>query len=135
VRNIEWRRGSLDALPLGDESVDAALLLLALTYLTEPRSAVGEAVRILRPGGRLVVVDLLRHDREELRRQLGHVSLGFEPEDLTAQLHEAGLERAACQALSPEPGAKGPALLLAAGARPNRGESRTQNRQAKEMAR
>jgi ArsR family transcriptional regulator len=135
VRNVEWRRGTLDALPLADESVDAALLLLALTYVSEPRSAVAEAARILRPGGRLVVVDLLRHDREEFRQQLGHVSLGFEPEDLTAQLHEAGLERATCRALSPEPGAKGPALLLAAAVRAGSGESGAEKRQAKEMSR
>ena len=45
VRNVEWRRGTLDALPLEDESVDAAMLLLSLTYVAEPRSAVGEAAR------------------------------------------------------------------------------------------
>lgn len=135
LRNVEWRRGTLDALPLQDESVDGALLLLALTYVAEPRRAVEEAARILRPGGRIVVVDLLRHDREDFRRQMGQASLGFEPEALTGLLQESGLSRATSRALSPEPQAKGPALLLALASRPLRNKAETQIREPKEMAR
>jgi ArsR family transcriptional regulator len=135
LQNVEWRRGSLDALPLADESVDAALLVLALTYVAEPRLVAEEAARILRPGGRVVVVDLLRHDREEFRLQMGQASLGFEPEELVALLREAGFRAANCRTLPPEPQAKGPALLLAAGTRPARARAESRNRQAKEMAR
>ena len=110
--NVDWRQGSLEALPLEDESVDAALLLLALTYVAEPRAALCEAARILRPGGRLVVVDLLRHDREAFRRQMGQESLGFEPSGLETLAREAGLGSVTARSLPPEPKAKGPALLL-----------------------
>lgn len=133
--NVEWRQGSLEALPLADASVDGALLLLALCYVDEPGRVVEEAARILRPGGRVVVVDLLLHDREDFRRQMGQVRLGFEPEVLAALLGEAGLAGARCRALPPEPQAKGPALLLAVASRPARGRSESQTRENKEMTR
>ena len=68
--NVELRQGSLEALPLAPASCDGALLLLALTYVAHPLAALREAARILRPGGRLVVVDLLRHDRDDFRREM-----------------------------------------------------------------
>jgi ArsR family transcriptional regulator len=116
--NVELHQGRLEALPLEDESVDAALLLLALTYVEEPLAALGEARRVLRRHGRVVVVDLLRHDREEFRRQLGQSSLGFEPAALQGLAAEAGLEPAAARVLPPEAQAKGPALLLMSARRP-----------------
>jgi ArsR family transcriptional regulator len=127
LRNVDLRQGSLEALPIEDGAADGALLLLALTYVAEPRRVLEELARVLRPGGRAVVVDLLRHDREEFRRQLGQSCLGFEAEQLEAMLREAGLEQPATRALPPEPGAKGPALLLATAMRPGRaGEIRNQ---------
>ncbi len=113
VDNVELRQGSLEALPLEDASVDGALLLLALTYVSDPGQAVAEMARVLRPGGHAVVVDLLRHDREEFRRQMGQQNLGFTPEALSQVLGAAGLQAATCRALPPEPQAKGPALVLA----------------------
>lgn len=118
LQNVELRRGALEALPIEDGSVDAALLLLALSYVPEPPRVAQELKRILRPGGRAVIVDLLRHDREDFRRQMGQSSLGFEPEELVQMLAEAGLAGASCRTLLPEPQAKGPALLLATGSRP-----------------
>lgn len=111
--NVELRQGSLEALPLEDASVDGALLLLALTYVSDPAPALAELARVLRPGGQAVVVDLLRHDREEFRRQMGQQNLGFTPDALQKVLAAAGLATASCRALPPEPQAKGPALLLA----------------------
>jgi ArsR family transcriptional regulator len=111
--NVELRQGSLEALPLEDQSVDAALLLLALTYVEGPAGALREALRVLKPGGRVVVVDLLHHDREEFRRQMGQIVPGFRPQALEALLAEAGFETPAVRPLPPEPQAKGPALLLA----------------------
>jgi SAM-dependent methyltransferase len=115
LANVDLRKGELEALPMEDGSCDGALLLLVLAYVLEPARVVREMARILRPGGRAVVVDLLRHDREEFRTQMGQEHPGFEPQELTRLLTEAGLVSATCQALPPEVEAKGPALLLATG--------------------
>lgn len=118
--NVDLRQGSLEALPLQDETVDGALLVLALTYVADPSRPLREARRVLREGGRAVVVDLLRHDREDFRRQMGQVSLGFEPESLALALESAGFERVSVRPLVPEARAKGPALVLATGSREGR---------------
>jgi SAM-dependent methyltransferase len=115
--NVELRHGELEALPIESGVCDAALLLLGLAYVEEPAAALRESGRILRPNGRLAVVDLLRHDREDFRRQTGQRRLGFEPEDLAVLMRDAGVVPDHCAPLPPEPGAKGPALLLAAGGR------------------
>jgi SAM-dependent methyltransferase len=115
--NVELRRGSLEALPVEDAACDAALLILALSYVPDPAASLAEMARVLRPGGRAVVLDLLRHDREDFRRRLGQHCLGFEEQDLAALLSAAGLERIHCRALPPDPQAKGPALILAAALR------------------
>src|SRR5438132_5380342 len=71
LSNVELRQGRLEALPLDDGGCDGALLLLALTYVTDPAAVMSEMARVLRPGGRAVVVDLLRHDRDHFRRRMG----------------------------------------------------------------
>jgi ArsR family transcriptional regulator len=120
IANVELKRGSLESLPLRDGSLDGVLLLLALTYVADPLPVISEAARVLRPGGSAVVVDLLRHDREEFRRQMGQRRLGFEPEELAQLMGEAGLAAPVARPLAPEPQAKGPALLLASASRPGR---------------
>jgi len=117
--NVELREGDLEALPLDNASVDAAVSVLVLTYLPDPAAALQEAVRVLKPGGLLVLVDLMRHDREAFRRDMGQQSMGFEEGELTALLADAGLIHTTCQPLPPDPQAKGPALLLARGVKPN----------------
>ncbi len=113
TRNVDLRRGDLEALPIDDASCDAALLLLALTYVPAPRLALGEVARVLKPGGRAVVVDLLPHDRDDFRRQMGQRVPGFEPSQIKALIEDAGLVNTAVHTLPPEPQAKGPALFLA----------------------
>jgi ubiquinone/menaquinone biosynthesis C-methylase UbiE len=117
--NLELLRGDLASLPIPDATCDAALLLLALTYVAEPQPAVDEMARILKPGGRAVVVDLLGHDRDDFRREMGQLRPGFEPVALRSLLAEAGLVGAACRELPTEAGARGPALLLASASRAN----------------
>lgn len=111
--NVELSEGDVLAPPIAPGSCDAALLVLVLTYLADPGHALRETRRLLKPGGRLVVVDLLPHDREDFRRQMGQQMMGFVPEDLAALLRQSGFNIATSQALPPEPGAKGPALFLA----------------------
>ena len=118
--NVELRQGSLEALPLEDASCDAALLILALSYVDEPPVVLGEMARILRPGGRAVVVDLLRHDREDFRKRMEQQSFGWGPEEMQGLMEHAGFGTASCRTLPPEPHAKGPALILATGSRPGR---------------
>lgn len=116
--NVELREGDLAALPLESESCGAAVLLLALTHLPDVLSALSEMARILAPGGRAVVVDLLRHGREEFRLRMGQRRDGFTAAELAKLLKRAGLDDVTCAPLAPEAEAKGPALLLASGSKP-----------------
>lgn len=118
-RNVDFHEADLGALPIADGACDAALLLLTLTHLDRPEAALAEMARILRPGGRAVVVDLLHHDRDDFRRRMGQRRNGFIPAELAGLLAGAGLAGVACNPLPPEPDAKGPALLLATGTRPS----------------
>jgi ArsR family transcriptional regulator len=119
--NVDWKQGDLEALPIEESSCDAAVMLLALTHVEHPERAVAEMARIVRPGGRAVVVDLLRHDREDLRRRMGQLRAGFEAAELGALLTSAGFENVRCAPLPAEPEAKGPALLLASATRSSSG--------------
>lgn len=111
--NVDLRRGDLSAVPVEDGGADAALLILALTYVPDPAAVLREMSRILRPGGRAVIVDLLPHDREDFQRQLGQTRLGFDPKELEQLLAESALRSPQIRPLPPEPTAKGPALFLA----------------------
>jgi SAM-dependent methyltransferase len=117
LRNVDLRQGFLETLPIADGECDAALLLLTLSYAGEPLLVLREMARVLRPGGRAVVVDLMRHDRDDFRAQMRQQSLGFDEDQLVGLLGDAGFEGAVCQPLPPEAEAKGPALLLAAARR------------------
>lgn len=118
--NVELHRAGLEALPLPTASCDAALAVLVLAYVAEVAPVLAEAGRILRPGGRLVLVDLARHHDEAFARRLGQARLGFAPADLTRALGAAGLAAPAVRPLPPDPAARGPALLLATAHKPSR---------------
>jgi ArsR family transcriptional regulator len=111
--NVDLRRGDLESLPIDDATCDAALLLLALTYVQDPAAALAEVRRILKPAGRAVVVDLLPHDRDDFRRQMGQSHPGFDPTALEQMMRAVGFGTTGSRPLPPEPGVKGPALFLA----------------------
>jgi ArsR family transcriptional regulator len=90
VANLEFRLGDLEAPPIAEASVDLALFSQALHHAQKPARAVAEAARILRPGGRIVVLDLLRHDFEEARELYADVWLGFTEVELDGFLKAAG---------------------------------------------
>lgn len=89
LRNIVWKRGKLDRLPIPDASVDLALLSQALHHADDPAAALAEAARILRPGGRVLVLDLRRHDETWVRSKLGDKWLGFDDAALKRLLVDA----------------------------------------------
>ena len=115
--NVTLRRGDLEALPIGEGELDGATLVLVLHHLAEPGAALRETARVVKPGGVIVVVDMLPHEREEYRQQMGHIWLGFPEARITAELIEAGFERIRVTNLPSEPGVKGPALFAAIGRR------------------
>jgi SAM-dependent methyltransferase len=88
---IEWKRGELERLPLRDATVDVAVLSQALHHAESPAKALAEATRILRPGGRVLVLDLRKHDEHWVRDRLGDTWLGFEDAELARLLKDAGL--------------------------------------------
>jgi ubiquinone/menaquinone biosynthesis C-methylase UbiE len=115
LQNVEVREGALEALPLEDGRLDAAVFFLVLGYLGEPLMALREAVRVVRPGGRLLVVDLAPHEREEYRQRLGHLTLGFGEDVMEAWMAEAGVEGYRYTVLPVDRDARGPTLFVAAG--------------------
>jgi ArsR family transcriptional regulator len=111
--NVDLRRGDLTDLPLPAAAADATLLLLVLTYVTDVAAALAEGARVTKPGGKVIIVDLLPHDRADFRRQMGQTAMGFEPDELKRQLTDTGLRDVSVTPLPPAEDAKGPALFLA----------------------
>jgi ArsR family transcriptional regulator len=113
--NVELRRGDLEALPIDDARLDAATLMLVLHYVPEPERAMAEVARTLKPGGRLILVDMLPHDRDSYRQQMGHVWLGFTEETVVRMFEDAGFGKIRVIPLVPDARAKGPGLFVATG--------------------
>ena len=111
--NVELRRGDLEALPIDDQRLDAATLTLVLHHLPEPERALREVSRVLKPGGRVLIVDMLPHERDMYRQQMGHVWLGFSDEHLRRILTASGFADVRIVPLSPDPKSKGPGLFVA----------------------
>ncbi|MCU0647091.1 MAG: metalloregulator ArsR/SmtB family transcription factor [Gemmatimonadaceae bacterium] len=111
LRNITFKRGDLEALPLEDASLDLATMLLVLHHVAEPVAALTEVRRVLRPGGRLLLVDMQPHAHEEYRHDMGHAWLGFGDAQLAEWLTDAGFDALHRIALPVDPQARGPALF------------------------
>lgn len=114
---VDVRRGELAALPIGDGELDAAIMLLVLHHVPDPAAVLAEASRTLKPGGRLVLCDMLPHEHEEYKQQMGHVWLGFGEDQVNRLLAAAGFSEVRIVPLPVDPQAKGPALFVASAVR------------------
>jgi len=112
-RNVEFKRGELHALPLEDESINIALVMLVLHHIADPAAVVAEIGRVLAPGGTLLIVDMTAHDRESYRHTMGHVHLGFEEASIRSWARKAGLKDVRFRRLRPDTAGKGPGLFVA----------------------
>ena len=108
---VELREGQLEKLPINDGELDVALLFLVLHYVVDPQRVLSEAARCLKPGGRLLLVDMMPHDREEMQETMGHVWPGFSESQINEWLRGASLRHAQHIPLPVDARAKGPALF------------------------
>ncbi len=101
VRHANVRQGDAGNLPFEDDSADLVIIHQVLHFLGEPRSAIAEAARVARPGGRVLVVDFAPHGLEELRTSHAHRHLGIDPDELAGWGRASGLLPAAPRRFDP----------------------------------
>lgn len=116
--NLEYRLGDIEEPPLDDASVDLAFLSQALHHAGSPQKALEQAFRIVKPGGQLVVLDLLQHSFEEARELYADVWLGFGEGELAAMLEKAGFVEIETAVVDREPEPPNFQTLLAVARKP-----------------
>ena len=102
LRNLEYRLGDIDDPPIKAGTVDLALFSQALHHAASPGKALAAAHKILKPGGRLMVLDLLSHSFEQARTLYAHVWLGFSEVELVRLIEKAGFKDAEVSVVSRE---------------------------------
>mgnify|MGYP003977398167 CR=1 FL=1 len=102
VRNLDFRQGDLMQPPIDDQSVDVVILSQALHHAEDPSVALKSAFRILRPGGKLLVLDLLNHDFDEAKALYGDVWMGFEESLLQKWMEKAGFSQIEIEVVAKE---------------------------------
>jgi ArsR family transcriptional regulator len=118
LANLAYKLGDIEQVPLGDRSVDLAILSQALHHALHPQVAVNEAFRILRPGGQLLVLELNEHGFEKARELYADVWLGFKESVLHGFLKKAGLQQVEVVAVAKERVEPFFETLLASGVKP-----------------
>jgi SAM-dependent methyltransferase len=116
--NVVLRPGTIEALPIEDAALDAAILFLVAHFISDPAKVMREIRRVLKPGGRLLIVDLMSHDRVDYVVQLGHVWQGFDGDQVKEWLADAGFTSAKYRTLAADPEATGPSLFVSSARKP-----------------
>ena len=128
VSNVSWKRGEIEHVPIDTASVDVALLSQALHHAADPTRAVAEAARIVRPGGRVLVLELRPHDQAWVKEKLGDHWLGFTDDAIEQMLKAAGLTDIRVQVGARKAG--GPFTVIIASGRKDAGTRRSQGARA-----
>lgn len=123
--NVALHKALLDALPLDNDSVDLALCELVLHHVAELAPVFAEVGRVLRTGGRFVLVDMVEHDRSDFQSTMGHRHPGFSREQIEALGATEGLRLVRWTVLPPDPQAQGPGLFIGVLERGNAGARQT----------
>ncbi|MGA3333571.1 MAG: metalloregulator ArsR/SmtB family transcription factor [Terracidiphilus sp.] len=119
VKNIDYRLGDMEEIPIGGGEVDLVFFSQSLHHALHPERALAEAARILVPGGRIVVLDLVRHRFEEAREMYADEWLGFGEAELEALLAKAGFASVETSVVDKEPETPQFQTLLAVGNKHN----------------
>ena len=118
LKNLEYRLGDMENPPIRPGSVDVAILSQALHHAVHPPRVLEAAWKILRPGGTLLILDLVEHAFEAAREMYADVWLGFSPAELARLMREAKFEGVSVEVVAKEKEGPGFQTLLAAGNRP-----------------
>lgn len=113
IHNVDFRLGELTDLPIDDAGLDAAMVLLVLHHVSQPEAAAVEIARTLKPGGVLLAVDMVTHDRRSYLHTMGHQHLGFDEKQVKGWAKAAGLKEVRYRRLRPSTASKGPGLFAA----------------------
>jgi len=120
--SVEFRIGQLEAIPIAGGEVDLAVAALVLHHVESPPAVCGELRRILRPGGRVLIIDMVEHTRETYRHTMGHRWLGFSEQAVRQLLEGAGLRDVHHRILPSSAEARGPGLFACCATAPRHDE-------------